>query len=365
VLANGDVVTASASENPDLFKGAAGSVGTLGITTKLELKLIPARRFVKLVYHPYSSVHETIKALRKATEDPQNDYVDGIMYSPSHGVLMTGQLTDDIPATEQPQKFSGSWDPWFYLHAQRKPTGTLSTDYIPTAEYLFRYDRGGFWVGTQAFRYFNFVPFNRYTRWFLNDFMHTRMMYRALHAGDMSFGYMIQDLSLPYDTAEDFIHYTAEKLGIWPLWLCPLRAIESPTFHPCTEKDGLSQPMLNIGLWGTASTDTEAFVRENRDLYSHTYYTEEEFWKLYDQPWYQELRQRYSATTLPTVYDKVKVDIVRQRQKQMGNLVWLRWLGASWPWAGFVGIWYAIKSRDYRIHRRPCWTYWKSAEKMS
>ncbi|KAL9622526.1 MAG: hypothetical protein Q9160_003202 [Pyrenula sp. 1 TL-2023] len=176
VLAYGEVVTASESGNPDLFKGAASSVGTLGITTKLELKLIPARHFVKLVYHPYPTIHETTEALRKATEDPQNDYVDGIIYSDSHGVLMTGQLTDEIPPSEKPQKFSGSWDPWFYLHAKRNPTGKFSTDYIPIAEYLFRYDRGGFWVGTQSFRYFGFVPFNKYTRWFLNDFMHTRMM---------------------------------------------------------------------------------------------------------------------------------------------------------------------------------------------
>lgn len=377
VLANGQVVTASESENPDLFKGAAGSVGTLGITTMLELKLIPARRFVRLVYHPYSTIHETIEALRKATEDPQNDYVDGIIYSKSHGVLMTGQLTDDIPASEKPQKFSGSWDPWFYLHAKKKPIGTLSTDYIPIAEYLFRYDRGGFWVGALAFKYFGFVPFNKYTRWFLNDFMHTRMMFRALHASDISSGYLVQDLSLPFATVENFINYTSEELKIWPLWLCPLRATDPPTFHPCTEKDGSPQPMLNIGLWGPASTDTNVFVRENRDLetrltelggrkvlYSHTYYTEEEFWKLYNQQWYQELRQRYSATTLPTVYDKVKVDTEQQRRKQMGNLAWLRLLRASWPFPGLVGIWYAIKSRDHLIHRRPCWTYWESVEKM-
>ncbi|KAL9622527.1 MAG: hypothetical protein Q9160_003203 [Pyrenula sp. 1 TL-2023] len=148
----------------------------------------------------------------------------------------------------------------------------------------------------------------------------------------MSFRYLIQDLSLPYDTAESFIHYTSEKLKNWPLWLCPLRVMEPPTFHPCTGKDGSPQPMLNIGLWGAASTDTNAFVRENRDLetrltelggrkvlYSHTFYTEEEFWKLYDQQWYQRLRQRYSATTLPTVYDKVNVDIVAQGQNQTRN----------------------------------------------
>ncbi|KAF2812834.1 FAD-binding domain-containing protein [Mytilinidion resinicola] len=40
VLATGQVVTASGSENADLFKGAAGALGSLGITTKLELRLI-------------------------------------------------------------------------------------------------------------------------------------------------------------------------------------------------------------------------------------------------------------------------------------------------------------------------------------
>ncbi|KAF2812835.1 uncharacterized protein BDZ99DRAFT_517145 [Mytilinidion resinicola] len=290
---------------------------------------------------------------------------------------MTGQLTDDIPLSESPQTFSGPWDPWFYLHVKEKPSGVPSTEYIPIAEYLFRYDRGGFWVGAEAFRYFGFVPFNRFTRWFLNDFMHTRMMYRALHGSDMSFRTMIQDLSLPYDTAETFIDYTSQELGIWPLWLCPLRAVDSPTFHPNTtdsKQGGSPQPMLNIGLWGLAATDMDAFIRQNRHLeerltelggrkvlYSHTYYTEQEFWKLYDQKWYQELRQRYSATTLPTVYDKVKVDVGRLTQTR--NMSWIRRLASSWPFAGFVGIWCAIRSGDHKLHKQLGWMNWKLGKK--
>jgi delta24-sterol reductase len=376
VLATGEVITASESENADIFKGAAGALGSLGITTKLELRLIPAKRFVKLIYHPYSTSHETIKALRQATENPDNDYVDGIMFSNNHGVLMTGQLTDDIPPSESPQTFSGPWDPWFYLHAMEKPLGKQSTDYIPIAEYLFRYDRGGFWVGTHAFKYFGFVPFNRFTRWLLNDFMHTRMMYRALHGSNMSFGTMIHDLSLPYDTVEEFIDYTTQKLGIWPLWLCPLRAVDPPTFHPCTtgsKQGGFPQPMLNIGLWGAASKDIDTFIHQNRHLearltelggrkvlYSHTYYTEEEFWELYDQRWYETLRKRYSATTLPTVYDKVKVDVTQQMQTQ--NLPWIRRLGSLWPFPGLMGIRCAIRSKDYLMHRQLSWMRWKSGE---
>ncbi|KAH8799306.1 hypothetical protein F5884DRAFT_811396, partial [Xylogone sp. PMI_703] len=71
--------------------------------------------------------------------------------------------------------------------------------------------------------------------------------------------------------------------------------------------------MLNIGLWGRAPRDMDAFVQQNRRLesklaelggrkalYSHAYYTEQEFWQIYNQAWYENLRQRYSATTLPT-----------------------------------------------------------------
>ncbi|SPQ23486.1 2dc17374-6377-4a4a-a19a-a1efa1c260e8 [Thermothielavioides terrestris] len=327
VLATGEVVQASPSQNPDLFRGAAGTAGTLGIVTKLELTLVPARKYVKLEYRRHNTVNDTISAVKQATEDPLNDYVDGILFAPNFGVVMTGQLTDEIPMGARPQTFSGRRDPWFYLHARKRAEfqhggaqNAPPTDYIPLPEYLFRYDRGGFWVGAEAFAYFPFVPFNRLTRWFLNDFMHTRMLYRALQGSNLSFGHMVQDLSLPYGTAEAFIDYTAKEFNIWPLWLCPLKAIERPTFHPSycgPGGDGPPQPMVNIGLWGAASNDVEEFVRQNRELekkltqlggrkvlYSHTYYTEEEFWGLYDKGWYDGLREKYGATTLPSLYDK-------------------------------------------------------------
>ena len=47
VLADGSVVTCSDSERADLFHGAAGAVGTLGITTLVELQLIQATRYVE------------------------------------------------------------------------------------------------------------------------------------------------------------------------------------------------------------------------------------------------------------------------------------------------------------------------------
>lgn len=375
ILANGEVVTASKTERPDLFKGAAGALGTLGITTLIELQLIQAKKYVKLEYHRMSNVHESIEKLRHEIQTPENDYVDGIIFSQNLGVIITGQLADELPDSAKPQTFSKPWDPWFYLHVKDKTLASntsISTEYIPLAEYLFRYDRGGFWVGVEAFRYFPLVPFNKYTRWFLDDFVHTRMLYRAMHGSGQEFGNIVQDLSLPYSTVEKFIDYTAEELDIWPLWLCPLREMEPPTFHPHTTQPGLDnevKPMLNIGLWGRglASSDLDTFVQQNRRLeskltelggrkvlYSHTYYTEAEFWSLYDRKWYDELRDKYFASSLLTVYDKVKVDVVEHKQTRVS---WTQRMMSMWPLAGIRGIWQAIQSKDYLLHRQAAWRY--------
>ena len=366
ILATGELVTASRTNRPDLFKGAAGALGTLGITTLLELQLIKAKRFVKTTYLRTSNINDTLLAVRRATEDTSNDYVDGIIFSKSHGVVITGQLTEDKPESIKSQAFSKPWDPWYYLHveeATRHNSNPAPPDYVPLAEYLFRYDRGGFWVGNEAFRYFPFIPFNKFTRWFLNDFMHTRMLYRALHSANSSFRYVVQDLSLPYSSAADFIDYTSKEFGIWPLWLCPLREMNGPTFHPQTNLPGPGsdpKPMLNIGLWGRGSRNLTWFMEQNRRLeakltklggrkvfYSHTYYTEEEFWSLYNRKWYENLRERHSATTLPTVYDKIKHRTV--------TLSWWQRMRFWWPFAGILGIASAIRSKDYLLHRQPHW----------
>ncbi|KAK4219977.1 hypothetical protein QBC37DRAFT_408968 [Rhypophila decipiens] len=383
VLADGEVVSVSReeSEKPDLFKGAAGAVGTLGVATLLEVQLMEAKKFVKTRYRRTNSVAEAVAAVREETARPENDYVDGILFSKDHGVIITGQLTDEKPGDVKPQTFSGAWDPWFYLHCKEKTaastavttTSTVPTDYIPLAEYFFRYDRGGFWVGNAAFQYFKgIVPFNRFTRWFLDDFLHTRMLYRALHASGESAKFVVQDIAFPFETAEQFVDYTAEHTGIWPLWLCPLKRSPRPTFHPYTTspssaaaKEGEEDPlMLNIGLWGWGPSSLPKFIAKNREienktrelggmkwLYAHTYYQQNEFWPMYGgREWYDALRKKYKADHLPSVWDKVHVDPVKKEEKQAG---WKK----IWPMAGLYGVYSGIKSKDYFLHRKAEWKW--------
>lgn len=376
VLANGDIAKVSESENPDLFHGAAGAVGTLGVTTLVEIQLMKAKKYVETTYHPVSSVAEAIKKIREATADPELDYVDGILYSKTEGAIVTGRLTDTVGQDIKTQTFSRARDPWFYLHAKKsvfkksKPV----VEAIPLEEYLLRYDRGGFWVGASAFKYFMF-PFNRFTRWFLDDFLHTRMMYVALHASGHSKKYFVQDLALPYSTASKFIDYVDEDLGIYPLWLCPLKQSKAPTIHPhFVDKDGKQEELLNIGVWGQGPTDEKEFITANRKMetklkefggmkwfYAQTYYTENEFWEVYDRAntnapagstrtWYEALREKYHATTLPSVYDKIK-----QVEKSTTGKSFSERILSTRPFSGMYGLYKAIQSKQYLLTRKSTW----------
>jgi FAD/FMN-containing dehydrogenase len=374
VLANGEVVKASEKDNKDLFRGAAGAVGTLGVTTAVDLKLVEAKKYVKTTYYPTRTLAQAVKEVREHTEGEKgikNDYVDGVLFSKDHGAIVTGEMTDELPPNTRPQTFSNPWDPWFYLHveAATRATDKPVVEYIPLAEYMFRYDRGGFWVGRSAFSYMRF-PFNKYTRWFLDDFLHTRMLYRALHASGIATRYIVQDMALPYPNAEKFIDYTDKTFNIWPIWLCPLKQSEQPTMHPHTKGELKDTQMLNIGLWGFGPKDPDTYLRKNRALektlgqmggmkwlYAHTYYGKDEFWSQFDRTWHQGLRKKYNAETFPDVHDKVYVDI--QKHTEMVNKDLGMKLRNVWPLGGLWGIWKSIQSKDYLIHRNSTWR-WRS-----
>lgn len=377
VLANGDILTCSEVENADLFRGAAGAVGTLGVVTLVKLCLRRATKFVETTYYPVDGgMQEAIAKIQTFTSRSELDYVDGIMYSKTHGAIITGRMTDTSSPGTVLQRFSDAKDPWFYLHVKKKISSHVrpTSEIVPLPDYLFRYDRGGFWVGAAPFKYFTGLPFNDFTRRWLDDFLHTRMLYNALHASGQSEKMIIQDLSLPYSTASEFVGYADTRFGIYPLWLCPLKQSPMPTMHPHAQvfnPDGSLEGTLNIGLWGLAPPTHDAFLQANRDLehklrelggmkwlYAQTYYTEEEFWSQFDKDAYDSLRKKYSADLLPTVYEKVRDNHEKEQQKKSVNHTLSQFLADTWPISGLYSLTKAIESGDHVRARESTWKRW-------
>ena len=108
VLANGEVVTASREQNIDLFNGASSSLGTLGIVTALKVKLVDAKRYVELTYHPTGGVCGTLEKLKDLSKDDSVDYLDGILFSSDRGIILLrpadGRGQCDGPTLYQSQR---------------------------------------------------------------------------------------------------------------------------------------------------------------------------------------------------------------------------------------------------------------------
>ena len=310
--------------------------------------------------------------MQSAIEDPLNDYIDGIMYAYDSGVICIGRLTNDVKDQIHIQRFTRPTDPWFYLHVKKLMRGKLKpvTEAVPIVDYLFRYDRGGFWVAVYAFKYF-ITPFNWITRWALDGFMHTRVMYHALHQSGLYAQNIIQDVAIPYPKSIEFFEYLQENFTHYPIWLCPLKYYgqsTDPVLNRLSLKTSRPAPevMLNFGIWGPGPKNRRKFIEWNRDfertvakfggqkaLYAHTYYTEQEFDEIYDRKSYDALREKYHATYLPSVYEKVKVDIEAEEKALQEN--WNLWLIALfwniWPLAGLYGVYKAAFGGDYLLPR--------------
>lgn len=97
ITGDGTVLTTSAEHNPDLFYGIPGTAGTLGILTSATINLIPAKKYVELHYVPVSSFTEAQSVIETSCKDTSIDFIDGIMFSNSKGVIIKGQLQDTPP----------------------------------------------------------------------------------------------------------------------------------------------------------------------------------------------------------------------------------------------------------------------------
>ena len=106
--ANGDIVKASPTNKSEVFYGAAASFGTLGITTLLEIQLIPAKPYARLEYCPISPASQAVSETPRYTTDADCQYLDGIVYSRDRGVIC-GDISVTSPAI--PRRPNASHEP--------------------------------------------------------------------------------------------------------------------------------------------------------------------------------------------------------------------------------------------------------------
>jgi delta24-sterol reductase len=327
VLGDGTLETASRTHNADLLEHAAGSLGTFGIVTLCTVELIPAKQVVEVELQLCEDVAKAHDIFEEATKDETLDFIEGVYFGKGRIGIMLSRFVDKVPAGQRTLKKMEVH--WFAnvmeKHLDKKPTGEKPAKlYMTTNDYLFRYDHGAFWGGKLAFKHFN-VPENFITRRLADPFMDSRTCYHALHKSGLANEYVVQDFGIPSSTVVEFIKFVNESLPELQIFLSPCKSAReiglTSRFNPRVAEVA-DQRIFAVGVYGRGPTDQEAFVELNRKLelrsaellgakllYARTYYTEDEFWMIYDKDVYNEMRKKYKAETLPSVFDKLKADM--------------------------------------------------------
>jgi Delta24-sterol reductase len=317
VLGDGTIIKASENENSAIFFSIPYSYGTLGLLSLIKIRLISAFPYVHLTYQTFASYPEAITFIRQKCNDSEVQFIDGIICSKQQTIIMYGKFSEkaNLPI----QTFSQRNDPWFYIHAQEVTSKTkLYEELIPIKDYVFRYNRGAFWTGKVFFEFLH-IPETPFIRKAFDAYLNTRAILDAVRKLNLTRSFFVQDYITDFDKAVDLIHHADETIEIYPKWLCPIR-----TFYASKKISPMNVPrddiLLDIGIYGRSKKYIKDRLGKNKEmemyatthnaikvLYAEVFYSEEDFWTIYDKNHYDLIRHKYKAEgVFPDLWHKVR-----------------------------------------------------------
>lgn len=302
---DGNVVSLSPAQNPDLFQMIHGSYGTLGILTKLKFKLLPAQPFVRMNYKKFTNFEDFWNFLDERRERADNDFLDAIVYRPDLFIACLGNLTGTAPYTSNYEK-----ENIFYHSAAQR-----DEDYLTTLDYFFRYDTECHWL-SRTVPPLEWLPVRRlFGRWTLGS---TNMIKWSKRLGNIlklkKRPDIVVDLFIPAKKFPEFYNWFQKEIIFYPLWILFYRM---PKLYPWVNPTLVAQneePLyVDCAIYGKKNSgprDLAAMMEEKvfelggiKTLISQNYYTEKRFWQIYNRPAYEAAKEKLDPRqTFGTVY---------------------------------------------------------------
>ena len=328
VTAEGKLLRCSPSENQTLFYLIPWSHGTLGFLVSAELKIIPAKKYVRLKYFPVYGLDDLVRTFEAESRNSgKNDFVEGILYSRETAVVMLGKLSDEINSEGKINRIGRWFKPWFYKHVETYlASDKQGVEYIPLRDYYHRHTRSYFWTMEEIIPFGNHPVFRWALGWALppriellkyTETETTKNLREKFH--------VIQDMLMPMAHLKKSIEYFDEHYSIYPLWLAPMAIYGNSEnigiIHPLTtEGGGVDELYVDIGAYGTPRKERfdnrqalpllEKFVVKNNGyqaLYAKTSLSRDDFIKMFDHQGYDRMRESLPDCTkaFDQIFDKV------------------------------------------------------------
>ena len=294
ITSDGNLVHCSEDCNQDLFFAVPWSYGTIGFLVAVEVRIIPAKPFVEIQYIPFSEIGSFVDRFKSESSKQENDFVEGIIFSKTAGVVMTGKFCDPPKQENLINRIGQFWKSWFFTHVKKFLSNGMGTEYIPLRDYFHRHTRSLFWEMQDIIPFGNNSIFRYTCGWMvppkisllkLTQTNTTKRLYDQKH--------VTQDILLPLASLQQTLTVFDEEFNVYPLWVCPFKLPHNPGLvHP----DGPDTVMyVDIGAYGVpkikdfdakkALRNVEAFTRGVKGfqmLYADTRMTRDEFREMFD-----------------------------------------------------------------------------------
>jgi FAD/FMN-containing dehydrogenase len=321
-ILTGDGRIVRLDRDDERFRGFPNSYGTLGYALRLKIELEPVLPYVELRHVKFDDPAD-IAAIAQRSDV---DFLDGTVFGPDEQYLTLGRFVDK-PA-HRPSDYKGR--DIFYKSIRER-----SADLLTIRDYLWRWDTDWFWC-SQAFGVQNPVVRRLWPKQYLRSDVYRKIValdrrYRITDRigrlrGAAAREPVIQDVEIPLARLGEFLEFFHRDIGISPVWLCPIK-LRGRTPGPAGRSSATwpLYPMdpdtlyVNVGFWatvalapgqppGTHNRMIEQVVTElggHKSLYSESFYSQEDFWRLYNGERYRALKREFDPDgRLPDLYDK-------------------------------------------------------------
>jgi FAD/FMN-containing dehydrogenase len=277
IAATGDVLTCTPDNEHELvFQMVHGGFGTLGILAKLVFKLVPAKRYVHVVYEKHATIEEYQASIKQHADDKDVDFMDGIIHSPFLYVLSIGWFVDRAPYTNRYDRFKVYY----------KSTATRDEDFLETPHYFFRYDRGVTNVRLPLLSSTYLLKLAAKFHWLLSKDKPTITL----------------DVFVPFSKVPEFLTWYQREFGFFPLWCVPYRRVHDYEWLVDEYWSGLGDDMfLDLAIYGMKQKGDKNYHRMMEEklrelggiktLIAHNYYPEAEFWSIFNKRNYDAVKR--------------------------------------------------------------------------
>ena len=317
LLGNGTTVLCRPdNEHRDLFCGFPNSYGTLGYVLKLRAKVVPVKPYVRLTHLRFSDPQAYFVELARYCGHHDVDFVDGVVFSRNEMIITLGRFTDDAPYASD----------YTYKSIYYKSLRERSEDYLTVEDYIWRWDTDWFWCSKNLLAQNPFIR-RLYGRARLNSITYTQIMrwnsrWKLTRRFDKLFGFhaesVIQDVEIPVERAAEFLDFYHDAVRFMPVWICPTRAYDKNAKFDLYRMNP-EKLYINFGFWDVIRARNKLptgyhnrKIEEQvialggiKSLYSDSYFTPDQFWKIYNKPAYDGLKKKYDPDgVLKDIYRK-------------------------------------------------------------